>query len=84
MVFSLSCVAMAAGPDEGNRKKADITSGNHWPELLHEAMSIGALGFVVKSEAERDLLRAIRIVMRNEPFVGSGFSLRDPIKPLDT
>jgi len=59
-------------------------SAYNWPELLHEAMSIGALGFVVKSEAKRDLLRAIRTVMRNEEFVGSGFSLRDPIKPLGT
>jgi DNA-binding NarL/FixJ family response regulator len=59
-------------------------SSHNWPELLHEAMSIGALGFVVKSEAKRDLLLVIRAVMRIEQFVDSGFSLRDPIKPLDT
>jgi DNA-binding NarL/FixJ family response regulator len=55
-----------------------------WPELVHEAMSIGALGFVVKLKAERDLLRAVSTVMRNEQFVGSGFLPPDPIKPLDT
>jgi hypothetical protein len=30
------------------------------------------------SQAERDLLRAISTVIRNEQFVGSGFSLHDP------
>ena len=39
-----------------------------WPELSHEARDIGALGFVVKSEAARDLLPAISTVLRDEQF----------------
>jgi DNA-binding NarL/FixJ family response regulator len=44
-----------------------------WPELSHESMNIGALGWVVKSEAARDLLPAISAVLRDEQFFGSGF-----------
>jgi DNA-binding NarL/FixJ family response regulator len=55
-------------------------SSYNWPELSHEARDIGALGFVVKSEAARDLLPAIRNVLRDEQFFGSGFSPLDPTK----
>jgi DNA-binding NarL/FixJ family response regulator len=40
------------------------------PELSHEAMKLGALGLVVKSEAARDLLPAIGTILRNEQFFG--------------
>ena len=49
-----------------------------WPELSREAMNIGALGLVVKSEAARDLLPAISAVLRDEQFFGSGFLSLDP------
>jgi len=39
-----------------------------WPELSHEAMNIGAMGLVVKSEAARDLLPAIKAILRDEQF----------------
>ena len=39
------------------------------PELVEEALRIGASGFVVKSDALRDLLPAVRAVMRNQRFV---------------
>jgi DNA-binding NarL/FixJ family response regulator len=39
------------------------------PELLQEALRSGALGCVVKSDASRKLLPAVRAVMRNERFV---------------
>jgi len=42
------------------------------PELLQEARRIGALGFVVKSNAARDLLPAVRAVMRDEQFFSNG------------
>ncbi len=38
------------------------------PELSCDAMNIGALGLVVKSEAARDLLPAISTVLRDEQF----------------
>jgi DNA-binding NarL/FixJ family response regulator len=39
------------------------------PDLVQEALRIGALGFVVKSDAAADLLPAVRAVMRDQRFV---------------
>ncbi len=55
-------------------------SSYHWPEIVDEAMSIGALGFVLKVNAARELLPAIRTVLRDERFIGTGFSPLDPNK----
>jgi DNA-binding NarL/FixJ family response regulator len=49
----------------------------HWPEIVHEAMSVGALGLIVKVNASRELLPAIRTVLRDQQF----FSPFDPNKP---
>ena len=38
------------------------------PEILHEAMRVGALGLVVKLKDSRELLPAIRAILR-EPAV---------------
>ena len=38
------------------------------PEMSHEAMNMGAMGLVVKSEAARDLLPAVRTVLCDEQF----------------
>jgi DNA-binding NarL/FixJ family response regulator len=56
-------------------------SSYNWPEILHEAMSVGALGFVVKVKASCELLLAIRTVLRGQRFIGTGFSPFDPTKP---
>ena len=53
----------------------------HWPEIVQEAMSVGALGFVLKVKASRELLPAIRIVLRDQRFIGTGISPFDPNKP---
>ncbi len=42
------------------------------PEYLQEALRIGALGFIVKSNAASDLLPAVRAVMNDERFFRSG------------
>jgi DNA-binding NarL/FixJ family response regulator len=39
------------------------------PEVVREALMIGALGFVVKLDAVSDLLLAVNTVMRNQRFV---------------
>ena len=39
------------------------------PDLVQEALRIGALGYVIKSDAASNLLPAVRAVMRNERFV---------------
>ena len=38
------------------------------PEVAQEALMIGALGFVIKLDAARDLLFAVNTVMRNQRF----------------
>lgn len=38
-------------------------------QYLFDALEVGASGYVLKSAADRDLVRAIRAVMRGEPFV---------------
>ncbi len=43
-------------------------SSHHDPEVLQEALRTGAMGYVVKSNAARDLLRAVNTVMRDEQF----------------
>jgi DNA-binding NarL/FixJ family response regulator len=53
----------------------------HGPEILYEAMSVGALGFVLKVNASRELLPAIRTVLRDQRFIGTGLSPFDPTKP---
>jgi DNA-binding NarL/FixJ family response regulator len=52
-----------------------------WPEIVHAAASVGALGFVLKLNASRELLPAIRTVLRDQQFIGTGFSPFDPNKP---
>ena len=44
------------------------------PELVREALRIGALGFVIKSDAASDLLPAVSAVMRGQRFVRSRLS----------
>jgi DNA-binding NarL/FixJ family response regulator len=52
-------------------------SSHLWPEILPEAMSIGALGLIWKLNASRELLPAIKTVLRDQQF----FSPFDPNKP---
>jgi DNA-binding NarL/FixJ family response regulator len=39
------------------------------PDLVQEALRIGALGYVIKADAACELLPAVRAVMRNQRFV---------------
>jgi DNA-binding NarL/FixJ family response regulator len=60
------------------RSRILFVTSYDWPELSHEAIHLGALGLVTKSEAARDLVPAIRTVLRDEQFFGSEFSPLDP------
>jgi len=66
------------------RSRILFVSSYDYPDLLSEALQIGALGFVVKSNVARDLLPAIRTVMRDEQFIGTGVSSPDPTEPPST
>ena len=41
------------------------------PEIIQEALCLGALGYVIKAHAARDLLNAVESVLRNKQFVSS-------------
>lgn len=41
-------------------------------QFLHEALRIGASGYVLKSLADRDVVRACRAAVRGEPFLYPG------------
>jgi len=50
-------------------------------DIVQEALGTGALGYVYKGYAQRDLLPAVEAVLRGEPFVSSGIKghkLTDP------
>ena len=47
------------------------------PEIVQEALCLGALGFVIKTHAARDLLIAVEAVLRNEQFVSSALKAVD-------
>ena len=42
------------------------------PDVMTEALSIGAHGFISKMAADRELLPAIKAILRGEKFVGTG------------
>lgn len=46
-------------------------------EVVQEALSIGALGFVVKADAGSELLAAVEAVLRNQQFVSRTFKAVD-------
>jgi DNA-binding NarL/FixJ family response regulator len=56
-------------------------SSNYCPQILQEALSIGALGFVVKMKVSNELLPAIRIVLRDQRYIGTGISPFDSTEP---
>jgi DNA-binding NarL/FixJ family response regulator len=44
------------------------------PEIVQEALSLGAYGYVVKSKAERDLLATVDAVVEGNQFLSSGLA----------
>jgi DNA-binding NarL/FixJ family response regulator len=43
-------------------------------DVVQEALSLGALGYVVKARAGSELLAAVEAVLENKQFIGSGLS----------
>ncbi len=41
------------------------------PRMIHEALRVGAIGYVAKTDAGGELLKAIGAVAEDEPFVSS-------------
>ena len=47
------------------------------PDIVQEALSLGALGYVMKAHAAVDLLIAVEAVLRNEQFVSCALKVVD-------
>jgi DNA-binding NarL/FixJ family response regulator len=47
------------------------------PDIVQEALCLGALGYVIKAQAAVDLLIAVEAVLRNEQFVSSALKAVD-------
>ena len=52
-----------------------FVSENRYSEVVEEALRIGALGYVVKSDAARDLLPAVEAVLEGKEFVSASVSV---------
>jgi DNA-binding NarL/FixJ family response regulator len=52
--------------------------------LLYEIMKLGALGFVLKSDADHDLLSAVEAVRRREPYISRHLDALLPNSPRTT
>lgn len=57
------------------RSKILFLSENRFSDIAEEALSTGAMGYVVKSDAGRELLSAVKAVLRGERFVSARFNL---------
>lgn len=64
---------------ESPRTKILFLSENTRPEIVAEALRIGGCGYVVKSDAARDLIAALETVIANQRFVGSRFADLQPV-----
>jgi DNA-binding NarL/FixJ family response regulator len=47
------------------------------PEIVNAALNVGGLGYVVKSDVAADLVTALRAVIANKQFIGSGIPSSD-------
>jgi DNA-binding NarL/FixJ family response regulator len=54
-----------------SKSKILFVSGIDDPDIVREALRTGASGYVVKSDAESELTKAIEAVLRGEQFVSS-------------
>ena len=52
-------------------------------EVVQEALALGALGYVVKMHAERELLAAVEAVLQGRQFVGGGLTGRHLVPASD-
>lgn len=53
-------------------------SENRSPDIAGEALSTGAVGYVLKSDAASELLPAIKAVVEGKRFVGASLAGHDP------
>jgi DNA-binding NarL/FixJ family response regulator len=61
-----------------------VTTSQYSKASLYEIMKLGALGFVLKSDAERDLIAAVEAVRRREPYISRHLDAMLPNSPRTT
>ena len=61
-----------------------FSTENHSPDIAEAALRTGARGYVVKSDAGRDLLPAVTAVLEGKQFVSSRFADHDFARTSDT
>ena len=57
-----------ADPSNGGAPEVLFVTQHDSPQMLREALGVGAKGYVVKSNAARDLLEAIEMVSQHKVF----------------
>jgi len=63
--------------DLSPNSKILFVSENHSSDVVEEALRLGALGYVVKSDAARDLLPAVEAVLQGKEFVSASVSVHN-------
>ena len=53
----------------GSRAKIVFLTVHEDPDFVHEALNVGALGYVVKATMASDLLRSLHAVLKGQPFI---------------
>jgi len=62
--------------DFSPNSKILFVSENHSSDVIEEALRTGALGYVVKSDAARDLFPAVEAVLQGKEFVSASVSVQ--------
>jgi DNA-binding NarL/FixJ family response regulator len=65
------------------QSKILFVSENRSPDVARAALRTGACGYVVKLDAARELLPAVRAVLRGQQFVSARFAAHDLTDPTD-
>jgi len=65
------------------RSKILFVSGNRSRAIAEKALSTGASGYVVKSDAGSELLPAVEAVLQGKRFVGASISGHDFVEPTE-
>src|SRR5215467_8422741 len=69
--------------DVSPKSRILFLSENRSPEIAEEALSTGAGGYVVKSDAGRELLPAVEAVLQGKRFVSASLSAHDLLEPTE-
>jgi DNA-binding NarL/FixJ family response regulator len=61
------------------KSKIIFFTGNYSPDILAKALNTGASGYVVKSDAGRELLPAVEAVLQGKQFTSARLAYQDSI-----